>query len=199
MNLWFRLIVTVLFGRWRLFAKPYADPLKPCSSVFRVYPSDLDAFMHMNNAKYLAIMDVARFDLMVRSRLFDKLNAQRWYPVILAETASFHRSLKLFQKFEIVSHIIHWDDKDFYMTQDFIHGGRPVANAVVKCRFLSRDAGSVPIAELKRVAAISTESPELPLWIRQWSDAHELQKQSFANTVNSQNGNNANFKVERTK
>jgi acyl-CoA thioesterase FadM len=182
MNLWFRLIITILFGRWRFFAKPYADPLKPCTTVFRVYPSDLDLFMHMNNAKYFAIMDVARIELMVRSRLFDKFNAQRWYPVILAETASFHRSLKLFQKFEIVSQIIYWDDKDFYMTQDFFCGGRAVANAVVKCRFLSRDGGSVSTADLKRVAAITADSPELPLWIRQWSEAHEFQKKAVAKT-----------------
>jgi acyl-CoA thioesterase FadM len=182
MNLWFRLFMTVFFGRWRLFAKPYADPLKPCRSVFRVYPSDLDAFMHMNNSKYMAIMDVARIELMVRSRLFDKFNAQRWYPVILAETVSFHRSLRLFQKFEIVTHIMYWDEKDFYMTQDFIRDGRMIANSVVKCRFLSRDGGSVPTADLKRVAQMTAEPGELPLWMRQWSDAHEAQKKAVSKT-----------------
>ena len=66
MNLWLRLIWVALSG-WlghRLDLPGEASRL-----TFRVWFHDLDPFRHMNNGRYLTLMDLGRTDLMVRSGL----------------------------------------------------------------------------------------------------------------------------------
>ena len=36
---------------------------------FRVLPGDLDVNVHLNNGRYLALMDLGRFDLLIRGGL----------------------------------------------------------------------------------------------------------------------------------
>jgi acyl-ACP thioesterase len=66
MNLYFRLLRRLLSS---LF-EPAAHYTAPVESRFRVLPLDLDAFGHMNNGRYLQIMDVARTHWMIRTGVF---------------------------------------------------------------------------------------------------------------------------------
>ena len=62
-------------------------------------PDDLDVNVHMNNGRYLALMDLGRFDLMVRARLYrPKEHRQRW-PVLGSTMVRYRRSLQPFQRF----------------------------------------------------------------------------------------------------
>src|SRR6266567_8900242 len=101
MNRWLRLLWLMVSIRWR----PVAPPLGPVRTPFRVWPTDLDVFRHMNNGIYLTIMDLARLDLMLRSGFWRRIKAQGWYPVVVAETIQFRRSLNLFQRFEIETRV----------------------------------------------------------------------------------------------
>jgi acyl-CoA thioesterase FadM len=58
---------------------------------FRVWPTDLDIFNHMNNGKFLSLMDVSRFDVMLRSGSWKKFRKLNWYPVVVAETITFRK------------------------------------------------------------------------------------------------------------
>jgi len=95
MKYYFRLIWLLLVV-W--FRKPSAA-LGPCKTPMRVWPNDLDIFLHMNNGAYLTIMDLARTDMMVRSGLATRILQNRWYPVVAAETIRFKKPLKLFHDF----------------------------------------------------------------------------------------------------
>ncbi len=92
----------------------------------------------MNNGIYLVIMDLARLDLMVRSGFWRKVQAQGWYPVVVAETIQFRRSLNLLQRFEIETRVLGWDDKAVLLEQQFWCKGDVVAHALVRARFLKR-------------------------------------------------------------
>ena len=125
MNLLFRLIWQLLFGARR---SP-VPPLGPCRTPYRVWPSDLDVLMHVNNGVYLSMMDLARVDLMQRSGLMREVNARGWYPVVTAQTIQYRRSLKLFERFEIVTRVLAWSDKAILLEQRFERGGETVAHA----------------------------------------------------------------------
>ena len=56
MNLYLRLLFVFL----RNLYSDREHHSHSCESRFRVLPHDLDAFGHMNNGRYLQIMDVAR-------------------------------------------------------------------------------------------------------------------------------------------
>ena len=86
---------------------------------------------------------------MLRAGAFWKFLRQGYYPVVTSESICFKRSLQLFARFEMVTLIESWNDKDFFMTQKFVRGGKVVAEGCVQGRFRRRSRkGSVPTAEI---------------------------------------------------
>lgn len=160
MNLLFRLLWLAVVGRWR----SRVSVLGPCRTPFRVLPTDLDVLRHVNNGVYFSLMDLARVDLMRRAGLFGKLAKRGWYPVVMAETMQFRRSLKLFERFEIVSRVLTWDEKGILVEQRFERRGETVARALLRSRFLSRAGGSVPTADILALADVPfSPAPALDL------------------------------------
>lgn len=90
-----------------------------CVTPFRVWPTDLDVLLHMNNGKYFSLMDIARTDLMIRAKTLKILSSKGIYPVVASESIKFKKSLNPFKKFEIQTQVLGWDDKNFYLKQDF--------------------------------------------------------------------------------
>ncbi len=134
------------------------DTSKPSTLKMRVWPTDLDPLMHMNNGVYLSLLDLGRIDLMLRSGAFFKINRQGIYPVVASEAIRFRRSLTPLQKFEIHTRIAAWDDRYFYLRQDFKVRGEVYAEALVKGRFLRRNGGKVAPAELLESLKLNVES-----------------------------------------
>jgi len=166
MGLLFRLFLTLLLGRWRT----PVPPLGPCVTPFRVLPNDLDVLGHMTNGRYFSILDLARVDLMLRSGLLPKLRKNGWYPVVSLETLRFHRSLELWQRYEVVTRVICWDDKHVFIEQSFVRDGVQVAFGMVRARMLKR-GGTVAVPDLLALAGVELASPPAPQWVAQWSAA----------------------------
>jgi acyl-CoA thioesterase FadM len=169
MNLIFRLMWILLARRWRS-----RNPiLGPCVTPLRVLPNDLDLLMHMNNGRYFSLMDAARVDMMARSGFWAQIQKLGWYPVVVQETLSFYRSLKLWQSFELRTLVIAWDDKHILVQQDFYRGEQLMAGGIVKARFLKKSGGSVPVADLLALGQVDTQSPALPAWAAAWNAEHD--------------------------
>ncbi len=170
MNLWLRLIWFVFFGRFRSSINIF----DVCTTPFMVLPTDLDVLWHVNNGRYLSILDIARLDLMCRSGMYKKIKKQQWYPVVTAETIYFKRALKLFDRFTVETHILGWDEKSIYLQHRFLKKDELIAQAVIQARFLKEVGGSVKPRELLMLAGINKESPPLPEWILQWSQSQVI-------------------------
>jgi acyl-CoA thioesterase FadM len=169
MNLIFRLLWILLAKRWRS-----RNPiLGPCTTPFRVLPGDLDLLMHMNNGRYFSLMDASRVDMMARSGFWTQIQKLGWYPVVVHETLSFYRSLKLWHTFEVCIQVIAWDDKHILVQQDFYRGHQHMAGGIVKARFLKKIGGSVPVADLLALGNIDAKSPFLPDWAAAWNAEHD--------------------------
>ncbi|HEY1015028.1 MAG TPA: acyl-CoA thioesterase [Herpetosiphonaceae bacterium] len=166
MNLFFRLLYTTLAARFRP-ARAIADT---CRTPFRVWPTDLDVIRHMNNGIYFSILDLARVDAMIRVGLLAKLKERDWYPVVAGETIQFRKSLTLFERFEVATTVLGWDEKSFWLEQRFERKGAPVATAVIRSRFLKRSGGSVRPAEVLELIGHGAESPTLPPWVERWTN-----------------------------
>lgn len=166
MSLWLRLLYFVLVCRFRSPVKP----LGACETPFRCWPSDLDTLLHMNNAKYPAVMDLARVDLIVRSGMWDKLRSMGHYPIVEAQTIRYRKSIQVFQRFKIVTQVVGWDEKSFFVRQTFMRGNEMVAEAVVKGRFLKKARGTVPPADIMEMAGAERVSPPLDAFISGWND-----------------------------
>ncbi len=153
MKHYFRLIYLFLSVLWR----PNMGFLETSIIHLRVWLTDLDILMHMNNGVYLSLMDLGRTDLTLRSGFYQILKKNKIYPVIASEVIRFRKSLQPFQKFEIHTDLLYWDDKYFYLQQRFISKNELHASAIVKARFLKTSGGGVDPKEIFDLLNISKD------------------------------------------
>lgn len=118
-------------------------------SAFRVWPTDLDLLRHMNNGKYLSVMDIGRFDLIQRNGVLAVFRRENWYPVVVGQTISYRKSLNPWKTFTIESRILGFDEQAVYMEQRFVRpdrSGAPeiYAKAYVRARILRRSTAQRP-------------------------------------------------------
>lgn len=166
MTLFFRLLLAWLTARFR----SRASVLGPCRTPFRVWPGDLDVLFHVNNGVYLSMLDAARLDFVLRAGVFSAFWRRGVYPVVAAETIRFRRSLRLFQRFEVETRVVGWDEQALVLTHQFVCGGEPVADAVIRWRFLKRRGGKANAAEVLEVLGVTGPSPALPDFIASWNE-----------------------------
>lgn len=172
MNLWLRLLLLTV--RNRLHLRPSLSIWDTARTPFRVAPTDLDLLRHMNNGRYLTIMDLARMDLMLRSGVWSQLRERGWYPVIAGQTITFKRSLTLGQRFVVDSRILGLDERWIFLEQTFRRRGTVIARAVVRARFLRDQGGSVESSELAEILGSTPEDREVPAWVQEWSEATRI-------------------------
>ena len=139
----------------------------------RVWLSDLDELRHMNNSVYLALLDHARLDLLLRSGVWPKVRGAGIYPVVTHQTITYRKSLELGDRFQIQTRVAGYDDRAVYLEQRFVRDGEIVARAFVAGRFLRERGGVVPIAELGEVAGVDVSQP-IPAWMADWAAATRL-------------------------
>jgi acyl-CoA thioesterase FadM len=134
-----------------------------------VWPNDIDVNLHMNNARYLSVMDYARTHLLARTRLLDHILRARWQPLVGAVWMTYRRSLALFSSFTIASRLICWDERWFYIEQSF--AGREGLAAVGWVKGTLRDAhGSVEPQRVLEQIEPGVASPAMPETIATWNE-----------------------------
>lgn len=176
---------------WHLFViAPRARRLaftEVARSRFRVWPTDLDILNHMNNGKYLSIMDVARFEYMQRSGAWQKLRKLGWYPVVVGQTISYRKSLNPWQRFWVETRILGHDEQAIYIEQRFVRPDakrRPeiYAKAFVRGRFLKHAGGTVSPTELFEALDANPDDFTLPAEVRAWGESTKLPSRRDAAT-----------------
>lgn len=137
-------------------------------------PTDIDLLGHMNNGRYASLFDLGRFDLLIRTGLWDAMNAQGWYAVVASETVTFRKSLQLWQRFTVESRLYGHDDKAVYQIHRAVVDGEVYAEMIVRARFLRRTGGVVNTEELFEALHRPDDLPPLPEWVSAWADAAAL-------------------------
>lgn len=172
MNLWLRLL-------WALASWRSRGPLGIWDMgrrSFRTWPTDLDIFNHMNNGKYGSLMDLSRFDILLRSGIWKRLRKLGWYPVVVAETITFRKSLAPWQRFQMETRIEGNDGEAFYALQRFVVDGEIYAEAWVRLRFLARPRGIVTPDMIFAEFGKPNDDRQLPDWVLKWAADTALPK-----------------------
>ena len=127
MNRWLRLLLTILKANFR---KPL-EPDEETSLDFRVWISDVDLAI-VNNGAMLALMETGRWDLMVRTGFLKHALKEGLYLPLASIYAQFRRPLKRFQKFQLKTQLIYWDDEWIYLVNRIVRKNKTMAIALAK-------------------------------------------------------------------
>lgn len=172
MNLWLRLVWALIGWRGRSKLNIWDVGVRS----FRVWPTDLDIFNHMNNGKYLSLLDVSRFDLMLRSGTWQRLRKLSWYPVVVAETITFRKSLAPWQVFQIETQVAGWDAEGLLVDQRFTVNGEIYAQVWVRLRFLKNPRGIITPQQLLAEFGDPGDGRQAPAWVLDWAKQTALPK-----------------------
>lgn len=172
MNLYLRLFLLAL----RMLGTQRRGVLDDSRVRFRVLPTDCDVNLHMNNGRYLSLMDLGRVHLIVQMGLLRAIFRNGWKPVLAAAEINFIRPLKPLQRFELVTRVVTWDEKYCYMEQLFEARGALYAHAFVKGLFLGRE-GRVTTATVLAALGHHEPAPEMPEELRIWAELASAKKQ----------------------
>ncbi|MGA9520444.1 MAG: thioesterase family protein [Myxococcaceae bacterium] len=136
----------------------------------QISPMDLDIYGHVNNGRYLTLMDFGRFAHTQRTGMLKVMLQRRWIPVLGSATVSYFRELKAFDRIELVTRLACWDEKWFFFEHRFERKGTVCALGAVKgvCKHRGR---TVPPSELSAAVGYEGPSPEFPEFISRWNDA----------------------------
>jgi acyl-CoA thioesterase FadM len=168
-NLIWRFIWTLLFSR---FSSPVGF-FDEGTTDYVVLPTDIDVLKHMNNGRYFSLMDLARIEFMIRNKFYYKLKQYKIYPVIASEMIRFKKSLLLFQRFQLTTRILGWDDKFFYIIHYFKKDNEVYALSVIKARMLQQTGNAISPQELLALVDFPQTSPQLPSWLNNWGQADQ--------------------------
>lgn len=174
MNLYFRLLRAYLNG----LISGRLSHTETSESRFRVWLHDLDAFGHMNNGRYLQIMDVARTEWMTRVGVFSALRQHNWTALLGGGIVRFRYSLRAFEQYRVRTRLLHWDSRWFYLEHAFMDkDDRCVAAGVTRAGI--RGSGEwVPASRMAAaVGADADRAPAPPGYLRAWL---ELEDELFA-------------------
>ena len=164
MNLYLRLLITLCLAPRRQALHHRAV----CEKRFRVWPHDIDLFGHMNNGRYLQIMDVARTDWMLRTGVATLMWRNRWSGVLGGGFTRYRHALKPLTSYRVRTRLLYWDQRWFYFEHRFIDGqDRPAAVGLSRAALRGGDAwidSEQVVAAIAPGAAPPSPPPYLDAW-----------------------------------
>lgn len=156
MRLRLRLMWLIISSFWK---KPIVI-LDEATMRLSAFPNDVD-ITKITTDRYHALMDLGRMDYSLRCGLRKAMVKYKWSPVATFSTIRFRYPLKVFQRYQLRTKIIWWDDKAFLFEHSFVRNERIVATGYVYSSFLDSN-GLVSPDKIVAIAGADIEKPDEP-------------------------------------
>jgi acyl-CoA thioesterase FadM len=144
-----RIIYQLLLGAARplqLSAKGNGLAGSSYNAPFRCWPIDIDTFMHMNNASYIRVAELARWRAFPKTKLLDGAVKHGWMFLAVQNDVMYYRPIKPFQKYIVNTSIRVENDKFLYHTHTFLQdpsdvkpGKEPELYATVMTKMVGKE------------------------------------------------------------
>lgn len=139
----------------------------------RVWPGDVDFYPEMNNGRQLSLMDLGRIDFAIRVGLMRIARQKGWGFVAAGASVRYRRRLRPFSRFLLRTRLVGRDDRWFYFHQQMIQNDRVCTSALIRGGLTSK-SGLVPAQQALDAMDRQDWHPELPGWVKAWTEADEL-------------------------
>lgn len=166
---------------WAYIAAHRAPPLALTAahhSRHFVHLWDLDPYLELNNGRTLTLYDLGRIPLFIRTGLFRGLKRQGWRSTVAGSTIRYRRRVRPGDRLEMISRVLGWDARFFYIEQSLWRGADCASHVVIRDAVVRKPAAGggslVPTGEV--LAALNYEGPipKLPPWVQTWAEAEAL-------------------------
>jgi acyl-CoA thioesterase FadM len=138
------------------------------------WPWDLDIWLELNNGRAMTLYDLGRSMNAQRVGLIRAITRKRWGMTMAGSTVRFRRRIRGFERFEMRSRAVCWDDKFIYLEQSMWKRNGECASHVMFRSAVTNAKGIVPPARvLAEMGRPDARSPEMPDWIRAWVAADQ--------------------------
>jgi acyl-CoA thioesterase FadM len=175
MNLYLRLLWTVLRS-WFLPKLKIHDVIE---RPLRVLPNDIDINMHMNNGRYLTLVDLLMLEFFVRTGYAKVLLAQGWKPMSGGSIVSYRRGLRPLQAYTVRYRLAACDEVWNYMHFEFVSNGSVCAAGYMKGAAVSKH-GFVKNTQSYALLGLPVPSDPLPAAVQHWLDSERSLVESFS-------------------
>jgi acyl-CoA thioesterase FadM len=123
---------------------------------------------HLNNGRYLSLLDLASIDLFLRSGIFKKMLKMRLKPMVGGAIVTYRKGLSLFERCTLTMQLDAWDDRWSYFRFAFKNAqGALSATGYFKGALVSKK-GFYPNQEFIEQIGFSEEKNELPMAVAHW-------------------------------
>lgn len=147
---------------------PPLPPLGTHVSQHRCWPWDIDLWMELNNGRTLTLLDLGRIPLAHRIGLISVLRQQRWSLTMAGVTVRYRRRIRAFEKFEMRSRAVWWDDRFVYLEQTMWKQNGECANHALYRAAVVDKKGIVAPARVIEAMGEKMNPPPAPEWIEAW-------------------------------
>lgn len=130
-------------------------------------PWDIDVWAELNNGRTLTLYDMGRLPLARRAGLIKVLRDNRWGLTMAGCSVRYRRRVRMFDKIEMRSRAVCWDDKFIYLEQSMWKQGDCTSHILYRSAVTDRN-GIVPTAKIITALDPDLQSPAIPDWIKNW-------------------------------
>lgn len=135
---------------------------------FRAWPLTDTDVTRLFTQTYSSYMGLGRWHFVFSSEFKTAAFKHRWVPVTTAESVVYKRPIRVFEKVQLQTQLICWNERRFFLRQTFLVNAEPRAFALVE-GLLRGPHGHVNPIEAFKVLGASNASPEMPDDIKLWS------------------------------
>lgn len=137
------------------------------------WPWDIDLWLELNNGRTLTLFDLGRIPLATRTGMSDLLKRNGWGIAVAGASVRYRKRVRAFQKIEMRSRFIGWDDKFTYMEQSMWRNGECTSHILIRGA-ITDHGGLVRADRFEKELGWSGPRPALPEWVTAWCEADDM-------------------------
>ncbi len=146
---------------------------EPSIIHFRCRPWDLDMFQELNNGRALTLYDLGRFDLAIRTPLMKALKANQWGLVVAGSTVRYRKRIRMFDKIEMRTQMVGFDERWIYLTQSMWVKGEPCSSLLIRTGVTAKGK-VIPPQQAQDAMGIEHLDFAPSQWLNQWTESEAL-------------------------
>lgn len=122
---------------------------------------------------YALYMGLARWNFLFNSEFKNVALKKAWVPVTTAETITYKKSVKAFDRVTLQTRLLHWNEHRFYLEHVFVVKGQVCAHTFIE-GLVRSPKGHLKPTEVFQELGVLRQSPPLPEKMRGWVESLQV-------------------------